>query len=307
MFDSCNVTLLISIADYDASIRESKSAQDHVERLQRLHHDENKVLEEAMNVMQLKLNEAFAMKEMEYQRRSEVQDTNKELRLTVDKLRSQLDALKIQVVQSERLRKSEGNLMKQTVKELQQTLADRTKQIENLSHELDSSKSSLEEALASSESKTNDETAVYRQRALDAEKALREFEETLSTSDTRAKFLIDKVKESSAHTIDQLESQMEAEREKIRSMVTKATDRDEQIAALTEENTQLLQVIDEAKSTISQLQNELEEANEKVIDLTDQVIQGVNKADDLVSSRVILPSQATLSGSYKDLPLQDME
>jgi chromosome segregation ATPase len=290
-------------ADYEASIRESKSSQDHVDRLQRLHHDENKVLEEAMNVMQLKLNEALGMKEMEYQRRSEVQDTNKELRLTVDKLRGQVDALKIQVVQSDRLRKSEGNLLKQTIKELQQNLADRTRQVEDLSHDLDAAKQSLESTIASSESKVNDEMSIYRQRALDAEKSLREFEETITSSDARAKFLIDKMKESSAYTIDQLESQMEVEREKVRAFAAKANDCDDQIAVLSEENNQLLHVIDEAKGTIAQLQNELEDANEKVIDLTDQVIQGVNKAGDLLSSRSFLPSQSSMTHQET----QDME
>jgi septal ring factor EnvC (AmiA/AmiB activator) len=50
------------------------------------------------------------------------------------------------------------------------------------------------------------------------------------------------------------------------------SDREDEIISYTEENKRLLLVIEEAKDTIQQLQDDLENATEKVNELTDQLI-----------------------------------
>lgn len=130
--------------------------------------------------------------------------------------------MKLQLLQSERSRKTETTSYKTTIRDLERDIHEKSKLIEQYEHDLDELKHKVDLTISTNESKCNEEVNSYRHRAFEAEKALRDCEESLSASDSRTQHLIEKLKDSSQFTINQLENQMEAEREKLRYVVGKA-------------------------------------------------------------------------------------
>lgn len=136
---------------------------------------------------------------------------------------SQYDSLKSQLYQSEKQRKSDVTSMKQTISNLQREIHEKSHQFNKILHDHQELKESLENHQISIESKASDEINNYRQRVNDSEKLLREYEENMTNNDTRSQYLINKLKESSSHSLTNLECQLETEQEKLRLMTLKAT------------------------------------------------------------------------------------
>lgn len=79
-----------SAADSERAMREAKSCREALDRMQRLHEDERRAVETAAKELADKLCAAVVAKEEEAGRRLEIQETNKEYRQTIDKLRNQV-------------------------------------------------------------------------------------------------------------------------------------------------------------------------------------------------------------------------
>jgi hypothetical protein len=71
-------------------MRESKSCKDSLEKLKRLHEDERKAVQNSVKEISDQIITLSVAKEQEYSKRIDVQDQNKDLRVTIDKLRSQV-------------------------------------------------------------------------------------------------------------------------------------------------------------------------------------------------------------------------
>ena len=106
---------------------------------------------------------------------------------------------------------------------MQKELQDKNLLINRISRELDETKQNLDNINSCHSMKFNEDINLYRQRALDAEKSLREQEEMNSINESRSVLIIEKLKETMSQTIDQLEDELNNERNKHRMLSTKAS------------------------------------------------------------------------------------
>lgn len=84
------IAVTITVVDMERLSRDSKSARDSVEKLQRLLESERRAFDLAVKEIGEKLKAAVIAREEETGRRQEVQDQNKEFRSSIDKLRGQV-------------------------------------------------------------------------------------------------------------------------------------------------------------------------------------------------------------------------
>lgn len=119
--------------------------------------------------------------------------------------------------------KAENCEFKDSLYSLQRELSHRTNEVETMKIEINDLKQSKELYLQAYNLGSNDEVNIYRQRATDAEKAIHEIEESCRVNDSKNLHLIEKLKEISAQHIEDLENELEQERNKQRVMAANAS------------------------------------------------------------------------------------
>jgi hypothetical protein len=251
-----NATLM---SDKEKIIRESKSGKEMNEKRNKILEDERKTVEGIIKTLSDKLNICITSKEEETSRRIDLQDTNKDLRNTIDKLRLQLESLHSQQLQSQRTQDSELSSSKQLLRETQRELSEKTRILIRKNKELDDIKDSIEINSSMSEKKFAEENVMYRRRALEADKNYVDLESTSSINEKRSQQTIDKIKEKYENMTVQIDAKLQEEININRKIKSSNVN-------LMEEKNELIGVIKEARLTIGQLQDELEEKNSLVFD-----------------------------------------
>ncbi len=78
--------------DAEAAAKESKTCRDRLEKQERLSEEERKSSRSAMKLLTERLEALSVAKEQEASKRFDIAEQNKALRLTVDKLRSEVNS-----------------------------------------------------------------------------------------------------------------------------------------------------------------------------------------------------------------------
>lgn len=251
-----NATLL---SDKEKIIRESKSGKEINEKRNKILEDERKNVEGVIKNLSDKLNICITSKEEETSRRIDLQDTNKELRNTIDKLRLQLESVHAQQLQSQRTQDSELSSLKHLKREAERELSEKTRVLIRKNKELDDIKNSIEINSNISEKKFAEENVMYRRLALEADKNYDDLKSISSINEKRSQQTIDKIKEKYENMTVQIDSKLQEEININRKLKSDNVN-------LMDEKNELIGVIKEARLTIGQLQEELEEKNSLVFD-----------------------------------------
>jgi len=197
----------------ERAIRENKTASDVLERVKNQYEDEKRGLEITIKELRDTVSSAIVGKDEEISRRMDVQEMNKELRGTIDKLRLDIDNLQNQLNMNERARLSEVSALKTTNRDLQTELLEKTRALGKKCKEFDEFKTSSEEEMSALDRKLSDEVEMYRRRATDAEKMSKEIESAGATEASRCQSLIEQMKEKTTSSITQLSNNLRIEAE----------------------------------------------------------------------------------------------
>ena len=197
--------------DAERAIRENKVAKDVLERVQHQFEDEKRVMDITIKELRDTVTSAIVGKDEEISRRLDVQEMNKELRGTIDKLRLDIDNLQNQVNMNERAKLAEVNALKTVNRELQSDLLDKTRAYAKKCKDMDDFKEITQVEMVALERKLLDENDLFRRRADESEKLSKDIESSGVTEMQRCQSVIDQLKEKTAANISQISSSLRAE------------------------------------------------------------------------------------------------
>jgi len=237
----------------------------------RLHDDERKAVESAMKDYEDKLNALVASKEEEAGRRVEIQEANRELRLTIDKLRHQNETFQGQVLQLQRAKDQEISALKLAVKDAQKDLRDKDRVLARKSKEADDLRSNLEGTTSNAERKHLDDMTMLQRRAFEADRLTKEIEESSLVQEKRSQMVIDQIKERSEAQVVNLQAQLQASTDAQRGLQEQLKGLKLKVEAFADERNVHLDVIENAKATIEKLENQVTSSNAAVADLSRQL------------------------------------
>lgn len=84
------MTDLLLTGNHDSAAKDCQAHKESLERLKRLHSDERKALNSALSLLQDQFKEVKVQKELEESKKIDMNEQNKNLRVTLDKLRLQV-------------------------------------------------------------------------------------------------------------------------------------------------------------------------------------------------------------------------
>jgi hypothetical protein len=144
--------------------------------------EERKSYETGMKKFEDRLKELTISKEDALMRVKTVQEMNTELRLTIDKLRSQEDHFKGLGEEKERYKEKEIEKLRSVVRELQREQVERQSLCERLEREYGEYKENKERQLSEDQKRREDEMELYKQRCQEAEQSVKVSPPILSLS-----------------------------------------------------------------------------------------------------------------------------
>ena len=80
----------LSLGNHDAAAKDCQAHKESLERLKRLHSDERKAMNASLNLLQEQFKDLKVQKELEESKKVDMNEQNKNLRVTLDKLRLQV-------------------------------------------------------------------------------------------------------------------------------------------------------------------------------------------------------------------------
>jgi chromosome segregation ATPase len=201
--------------------RECKSMKDSGDRNYRLNMEERQAVKVSLKELSEKLISVNINKEQETAKRIDMQEQNKELRLTIDKLRTQLDNLRSQLMQLERSKDADMSSLKTSAREQGKDLADKTRVLSKRSKELEELRATMSGQIAAVEQKFQDENALYRKRAEEADRFAKDLESAGYTGDLRTQTLVDQLKEKYVAVVSQLDNKLRNEMDQVKMLTNK--------------------------------------------------------------------------------------
>ena len=256
----------------EKALREMRSFMDKVEKLERLRNEQKSNFARISRELEDKLSSASLSLEEETRRRVEVQDLNKDLRVMVDKLRSEAETHRIKMAQRASALETDLSSSRASLRDAQRDCLDAGRRLSNKDKELEELRQESEGQLTSAEKRRADEAALFRKHASEAEVERRELTVAIQNEERRAQNLIDQLTQKTNATISRLESEQHDFRAQITRQAHKIREVEGLLKDAENEKSLLLDLVDEAKKTTKSLEDDLAEAQGAVSDLTGQLI-----------------------------------
>jgi len=258
------------VIEAEKSIREAKSYREQLERMHRLREDERKGVDQHVHDLEDKVAKVTAGYEEEKTRREEVQDANKDLRSLIDKLRAQMDGVRVQVQQAEKGREAELLTAKATARDVQRQLVDRTRQLSRKTKEMDDVKAAYEAQLASLERKYQEEAAMYRKRSAESDRLARDLELMKSEGDKQATMMVEEVKAKSVSAQRVVEARLKEEAEAAKRVAAKKREVEDALREANEEKAMYAALLEKTMAEKERVEEELTDVRAEVVHLQEQ-------------------------------------
>lgn len=271
-----NATLL---AENEKVLREAKSTQELAGRIQQSLENERRANEHAMKEMSARLNDLAVQKEEESSKKFEVQELNTDYRLTIDKLRSQVDSLTMQFMQLERTKESDSVALRTLVRELQRDATEKSRALLKAQKDLDDVREQSGAQIVELERKLGDENSVFRRRVHDADRVVKEMEQELTVGGQRTHDFVQTIKEKASASVRQMESQMKEESQLAKAMAARSRELETRLGEVGQEKMTLQHAMEGAKESIGCLQEELQASRVAVADLSLQLSESYSARD----------------------------
>jgi myosin protein heavy chain len=178
----------------EKALRDGQSAKENLERMIKIKENERKAADAHMLELERKILAVTGCIEEEKSKRIEVQELNKDLRSTIDKLRVHAEMVKTQQQQVDKGKSLELQTIKTQTREFQRHLLERTRDLSKRSKELEEIKASNETYLASIERRYGEEAVLYRKRTVEATHLKNEMDLLRTQGDRNALFVVDEIK-----------------------------------------------------------------------------------------------------------------
>ena len=258
------------VVEAEKALREAKSYREQLERMHRLREDERKGVDQHVHELEEKVAKATVGYEEEKSRREEAQDANKDLRSLIDKLRAQMDGVRVQVHQAEKGREAELLTAKATARDVQRQLTERTRQLSRKTKEADDLKAGSEAQLASLERKYQEEAAMYRKRSAESDRLARDLELMKSEGDKQATMMVEEVKAKSVSAQRVVEARLKEEAEAAKRVAAKKREVEDALREANEEKAMYAALLEKTMAEKERVEEELTEVRAEVVHLQEQ-------------------------------------
>ncbi|KAJ1423361.1 hypothetical protein B484DRAFT_420672 [Ochromonadaceae sp. CCMP2298] len=259
------------IFEAEKATRDGRSSRELLERLQRLHEEENKGVHASMRDLGEQLATALKGREAEAVRRLEAAQQSKELRQGADKLRDQLEESRGQWGLSERVNEASQGALKATVRDLQRDLAERSRSLARRSKELEDVKSAGSAQILALEGQHQEENGTLQRRAQEADRMASDLEAAGFAGDLRLQSSVDQLKERYVAGEVALEARLRAELAQVKGLTAKLRNAEGVIDDLLGEKACVSQQAEAALSEVRGLEEEIGACRATMSDLTQQL------------------------------------
>ena len=200
-------------AEEERAARECKSAHNLLEKSRQSHEGDSRSTELAMSRLEDKVREVVKEREEALLKSKEVNDLNTELRLLVDKLRSQEESLRLSMDEKESARRKENDTLRTQLRDTQRDLSAVQRNSHKRQKDLEEITRGEEGKLSALQKQHDEQVAQYRRRAQEAEQSVKEMELSGVSEEHRVRLLLEQYKETSSLGTMKLQSQLSEVRE----------------------------------------------------------------------------------------------
>lgn len=264
-------TLVRYKAEEERASRERKSAQELLEKTRKAHEAETRGMEQAMGKLEERIRSVVHEREEALLKSKEVQELNTELRLLVDKLRSQEEMHRVAVEEKDASRRKEIEQLRSQLKEAQRELSEAHRGEHRRQKELDDLHREEETKTATLAKNHAEEVAMYRRRAQEAEQSMKEMELTAASEEHRVRLLLEQFKEKASLGTLKLEGQLNDTRETLAKLMESKNALDLELQGAYTEKKRYMSLLQDSKMEINRLQDSLADYKSENMELSNQL------------------------------------
>jgi myosin protein heavy chain len=261
-----------SKANEEKAVRDMWSATERLEKVERLRDEQKIGYGRAIRELEEKMKSVATSQEEEQRRRIEVQDLNKDLRVMVDKLRSETESYRVKVSQRAATLETELSSLRANLRDAQREGLDASRRLITKDKEVDEVRMEMDSQIAAMDKRRQEEAALFRKRSNEVEIERRELTLAVTNEERRAQNLIDQLTQKTNATINRLQSEQHDFRDQITRQATKVRDLEGLLKDAENEKSLLVDLLEETKKMNKVMEDELSEAQGAVSDLTGQLI-----------------------------------
>jgi len=276
-----------SKANEEKALREMRSAQEKLEKVERIRIEQKNSYGRAINELEEKLKSISTTHEEELRRRVEVQDLNKDLRAMIDKLRSETETYRVKASQRSVTLETELSSLRANLRDAQREGLDAGRRLSTKEKEIEEIRMDVDAQIANLEKLRHDEAALFRKRASEVEIERRELTLAVSNEERRAQNLIDQLTQKTTATINRLEGEQHDFRAQIQRQSAKIRDLEGLLKDAENEKSLLVDMLEETKKMNKVMEDELSDAHGAVSDLTGRLLSS-SEARESTSVRAML-------------------
>mmetsp|Transcript_21841 Transcript_21841/g.40736 ORF Transcript_21841/g.40736 Transcript_21841/m.40736 type:complete len:781 (+) Transcript_21841:66-2408(+) len=258
-------------AEEERALRECKSAHSLLEKSRHSHEGDSRSAELAMSRLEEKIREVVKEREEAIVKSKEVNELNTELRLLIDKLRSQEESLRLSMDEKDSSRRKEAESLRGQVRDLQRDLAAMQRSGHKSRKEVDELTRGEEAKLLAMQKQHDEELALHRRRAQEAEQGMKEMELTGVSEEHRVRLLLEQYKEKSSLSTMKLEAQLAECRESIVRLHANKKGSEMDLQNAEAEKKRLVNLLQESKIEIVQLHECVADYKNENADLASQL------------------------------------
>jgi hypothetical protein len=212
---SCCRRAVIS-AEAERASREAKSTREVFDQLERVYAEKQTVCDVALKRLGEEVKSSTRRGEGEMAKRMETEEHNKELRLTIDKERVELDYLKRLVAQYTRQKDGDHKELKETIKTISIELNEVKRQLQRKCQDYDELKSDFDGQVRNAERKIELEVDLLKVKINETEKLNRELEASSVSTEKRLQSVLDELKEKYKVQHMSVEARLKSELERFK-------------------------------------------------------------------------------------------
>jgi len=207
--------------DTELATREHRQCGDTVEKLRRSLEDERKAARSEMKSLGDKIVNISLAKEAEIRRRLEIQELNKELRVSLDALRSQVGHNTAQQKQKVKHKDAEMVSLRGELAATTKELVDKNRLLQRKFRDFEDTTSAYEEKLQAVDRKRTEDCSRLQRTITELEIALRAAEHSSSSEAQNSALLLEQVKEKNVAALRFLETRLLEERDIVTQLTQK--------------------------------------------------------------------------------------
>lgn len=227
-----NATYILSVERSEQQVQSLRTQCDRLQQQIEAHKNQDN---EDVKALSEQVKALSIFKEGELVLLQDLQEQNKDLRLTIDKYRAQLDVARSQTIRSDTEREHELSSLRTTTKDLERQLQEKSKQLAKKAKDIEEIHEEHERQLAQSERHQQDQLLALKNRLQEKDSIILELQQELTQQETRHAHFVEQFQDKYKTNTHHLEAKLRLEIDRNKSLVQKSRVLEINLAELADE------------------------------------------------------------------------